>query len=83
MKKNTELRWQIVMKTRGINLTKLAETAGLHASQISNWQNGRATPNAINVIKLCKAICKLTNRNYERTLVSIMYAIELDAKVDV
>ena len=83
MKKNTELRWQIIMKTRGINLTKLAETAGLHASQISNWQNGRATPNAINVIKLCKAICKLTNRNYERTLVSIMYAIELDAKVDV
>lgn len=81
--KNTELKWQIIMKTRGINLTKLATTAGLHASQISNWQNGRATPNAVNVIKLCKAICKLTNRNYEKTLLSIMYAIELDAKVDV
>ena len=83
MKKDTELRWQIVMKTRGINMSKLAQTAGLHASQISNWQNGHSRPSAVNVIKLCKAISKLTNRNYERTLISLMYAIEIDAKVDV
>jgi transcriptional regulator with XRE-family HTH domain len=83
MKKDTELRWQLVMKTRGINLTKLAKTAGLHASQISNWQNGHSTPNAVNVIKLCKAISKMTGRNYEKTLISIMFAIEIDAGVDV
>ena len=53
MKKNTELKWQIIMKTRGINLTKLAKTAGLHASQISNWQNGHSTPNAINIFDVC------------------------------
>jgi len=83
MKKDTELRWQIVMKTRGINLTKLAKTAGLHASQISNWLNGHSRPSAVNVIKLCKAISKMTGRNYEKTLISLMYAIEIDAGVDV
>jgi transcriptional regulator with XRE-family HTH domain len=83
MKKDTELRWQIVMKTRGINLTKLAKTAGLHASQISNWLNGHSRPSAVNVIKLCKAISKMTGRNYEKILISLMYAIEIDAGVDV
>ena len=83
MKKDTELRWQIVMKTRGINLTKLAKTAGLHASQISNWLNGHSRPSAVNVIKLCKAISKMTGRNYEKPLISLMYAIEIDAGVDV
>lgn len=83
MKKDTELRWQILMKTRGINISELAKTAGITASQISNWLNGHSRPSAVSVIKLCKAISKMTGRNYEKTLISIMYAVELDAGVDV
>ena len=83
MKKDTELRWQILMKTRGINLTKLAKTAGISASQISNWLNGHSRPSAVNVIKLCKAISKMTGRNYEKILISLMLAIEIDAEVKI
>ena len=79
MKKDTELRWQIMMKTRGINMGKLAKTAGISASQISNWLNGHSRPSAVSVIKLCKAISKLTGRDYDKILISLMYAIELDA----
>ena len=83
MKKDTELRWQILMKTRGINIGQLAKTAGISASQISNWLNGHSRPSAVSVIKLCKAISKMTGRDYDKILLSLMYAIELDAEVKI
>ena len=83
MKKDTELRWQILMKTRGINMGKLAKTAGISASQISGWLNGHNRPSAVSVIKLSKAISVMTGRDYEKILVSLMYAIELDAEVKI
>lgn len=83
MKKDTELRWQITIKTRGIKIDELAKTAGLTSSQISNWLNGHCRPSAVSVIKLCKAISKMTGRDYERLLISIMHAIELDAEVKI
>lgn len=83
MKKDTELRWQIIMKTRGINMGNLAKTAGISASQISSWLNGHSRPSAVSVIKLSKAISKMTGRDYDRILISLMYAIELDAEVKI
>lgn len=83
MKKDTELRWQILLKTRGINIGQLAKTAGISASQISNWLNGHSRPSAVSVIKLSKAISKLTQRDYDKILISLMYAIELDAEVKI
>jgi len=83
MRKDTELRWQVMMLTRGIELRKLAKTSNMQASQISGWLNGRTRPTASSVIKLCKAITLLTGRKYDRVLISIMYAIELDHQVKI
>jgi transcriptional regulator with XRE-family HTH domain len=83
MRKMTELRWFMILETKAMSQKDISMRSGLSMAQLSNWLNGKSSPTAVNAIKVCKAISKISGKKYERLLVRMMYCIELDAGLDV
>lgn len=76
MKTNFNL-W-FIANSVGYTAQQICDIADINNALLSNWWHGRANPSVKNLIKICKAINKLTEANVNELYMTAMIALADD-----